>query len=240
MRSALRRGRTRRLRNTSNSLQYRHRTPPIFDHIEYLEQKINYVLPGDTISQAIITTDYYLAYTLNRYLFSGTRTAVLRTIESAHASLQNSGVSQLIIDMDGIELSYFATLEYLRQLIRQRSGIQIFLLFTSDDESLLKFIAMAGPFYLLSRRQPLPHMRHALLSSAPHPVQATRISQASWQMISLLIQGKSLKAVAQVQQQPYHRIIYRLNRLITSLGLPHRRRFLDLIHRLNVICHDLI
>ncbi|EPL4517946.1 fimbria biosynthesis regulator FimY, partial [Citrobacter freundii] len=37
-----------------------------------------------------------------------------------------------------------------------------------------------------------------------------------------------------------HRIIYRLNQLITRLGLPSRQRFLHLIHRLNVTSLHLI
>ncbi len=59
-------------------------------------------------------------------------------------------------------------------------------------------------------------------------------------MVTLLLQGNSLKKIAQLQTQPYHRIIYRLNQLITRLGLPNRQRFLHLIHRLNVTSHHLI
>ncbi|HHQ4053670.1 TPA: fimbria biosynthesis regulator FimY [Citrobacter freundii] len=228
----MRRERHRRLRKTDCTHQYHHCTPQVFDRIEYLAQKLNYTLPGDTISKAIITADYYLAYTLNRYLFSGTRTAVFQTIDSAQNCLLDPGFRQLVVDMDGIVSSYFDTLECLRQLARQRNDIQIFLLLASENQSLRNFIAMAGPFYILSRRQHLPDLRHALLS--PTFIRAERISQADWEMVSLLLQGTSLKEIAHLQKQPYHRIIYRLNQLITHLGLPHRQRFLHLIHRLDV------
>lgn len=230
----MRRERHRRLRNIHSTHHYHHCTPQVFDRIEYLAQKLNYSLPGDTISQAIITTDYYLAYTLNRYLFSGTRTSVFQTIESAQNCLHDTGFSQLVVDMEGIERSYFDTLECLRHLARQRHDIQIFLLLPDSDEHLKSFIMMAGPFYILSRRQQLSDMRLALLSQVHNPIQSARIKQVDWEMVSFLLQGHSLKKIAHLQNQPYHRIIYRLNQLITHLGLPHRQGFLHFIHRLNV------
>ncbi|MEG0801599.1 MAG: fimbriae Y protein [Citrobacter sp.] len=240
MRSALRRERHRRLRNTHCTHQYHHCAPQVFDRLEYLTQKLNYSLPGDTISQAIITTDYYLAYTLNRYLFSGTRTAVFQNFESALASLQDPECRQLVVDMDGLQLSYFETLEWLRLLVKQRNDIQIFLLLSRNDEALSKFIAMTGPFYVLPRRQQLAGIRDALLSPNLNNIHSERLSQADWEMVSLLLHGESLKKIAHSQNLPYHRIIYRLNQLITHLGLPHRQRFLHLIHRLNVTSPHLI
>ena len=188
----------------------------------------------------IITTDYYLAYTMNRYLFSGTRTAVFQHVESALTSLQDSEYYQLVVDMDGLPFSYFATLERLRLLVKQRNDIQIFLLLTHNDDSMSKFIAMTGPFYVLPRRQQLADLRHALLSPNQNNIHSERLSQADWEMVSLLLQGESLKKIAHSQNRPYHRIIYRLNQLITDLGLPHRQRFLHLIHRLDVTSHHLI
>ena len=240
MRSVLRRERHRRLQNTHCTHQYHHCAPQVFDRLEYLAQKINYTLPGDTVSQAIITTDYYLAFTLNRYLFSGTRTAVFQNFESALDSLQSPESSQLVIDMEGLPFSYFETLQQLRLLVKQRNDIQIFLLLNDNDESLGKFIAMTGPFYVLPRRQRLADIRHALLSPNLNNIHSSRLNLADWEMVSLLLQGESLKKIAQLQNRPYHRIIYRLNQLITYLGLPHRQRFLHLIHRLNATSHHLI
>lgn len=200
MRSALRRERHRRLRNTHCTHQYHHCAPQVFDRLEYLTQKLNYTLPGDTLSQVIITTDYYLAYTMNRYLFSGTRTAVFQHVESALTSLQDSEYYQLVVDMDGLPFSYFETLERLRLLVKQRNDIQIFLLLTHNDDSLSKFIAMTGPFYVLPRRQQLADLRHALLSPNLNNIHSERLSQADWEMVSLLLQGESLKRL------PIHRI----------------------------------
>lgn len=240
MHSAKRRDRYRRIRNTNCTWQYPHCTSQVFDRLEYLAQKLEYTLPGDTISQAIITTDHYLAYALSRHLFSGTRTAIFQSIESALVSMQEPVISQLVIDIEGLTTSYFDILERLRQLIKQRSDIQIFILLSSHDSDLTTFISLSGPFYILSRNLHLPEMRHALLSPVLNYIHSRRINQLDWEMIALLLQGNSLKKIALLQNQPYHRIIYRLNQLITRLGLPNRQRFLHLIHRLNVTSLHLI
>ena len=159
MHSAKRRDRHRRIRNTNCTWQYPHYTSQVFDQLEYLTQKLEYTLPSDTISQAIITTDYYLAYTLGRHLFSGARTAIFQTIESAKVSLRESVISQLVVDMEGLTISYFDVLEYLRQLIKPRNNIQIFILLSRHDEDLIPFISLSGPFYILSRSLRLPEMR---------------------------------------------------------------------------------
>lgn len=51
--------------------------------------------------------------------------------------------------MEGLPFSYFETIQQLRLLVKQRNDIQIFLLLNDNDESLGKFIAMTGPFYVL-------------------------------------------------------------------------------------------
>nr|WP_274922529.1 fimbriae Y protein [Citrobacter youngae] len=240
MHSAKRRERHRRIRNANCTHQYPYCTSQVFDQLEYLTQKIEYTIPGDTISQAIITTDYYLAYALSRHLFSGTRTAIFQSIESALCSLQEPVISQLVVDMAGLTLSYFDILQCLRQLIKQRNDIQIFILLSRHDEDLKTFISLSGPFYILSRSLRLPEMRQALLSPVVNYIHSRRINQIDWEMIALLLQGETLKKIALLQTQPYHRIIYRLNQLITRLGLPNRQRFLHLIHRLKVTYHHLI
>lgn len=50
-------------------LPYHSPTPQIFDRLELLDQQLNYALPVGIISQAIITTDNYLGYSLSHYLF---------------------------------------------------------------------------------------------------------------------------------------------------------------------------
>lgn len=75
MRSVPRRERHRRLRNAKDcACRYHSPTPQIFDRLELLDQQLNYALPVGIISQAIITTDNYLGYSLSHYLFSGKRT----------------------------------------------------------------------------------------------------------------------------------------------------------------------
>ncbi len=154
--------------------------------------------------------------------------------------MQEPVISQLVIDIESLTLPYFDILKRLRQLIKQRNDIQIFIMLSSRDEDLTTFISLSGPFYILSRNLRLPEVRHALLSPVPDYIHSRRINQLDWEMIALLLQGNSLKKIALLQTQPYHRIIYRLNQLITRLGLPSRQRFLHLIHRLNVTSLHLI
>ncbi|MDG5475151.1 fimbriae Y protein [Citrobacter freundii] len=240
MHSAKRRDRYRRIRNPNCTWQYPQCTSQVFDRLEYLAQKLEHNLPDDTISQAIITTDYYLAYALSRHLFSGTRTAIFQSVESALLSIQESVISQFVIDIESLTTPYFDILECLRQLIKQRSDIQIFIMLPSRDDDLTTFISLSGPFYILSRNLHLPEIRIALLSPVPNYFHSRCINQLDWEMITLLLQGNSLKNIALLQAQPYHRIIYRLNQLITRLGLPNRQRFLHLIHRLSVTSLHLI
>ena len=98
----------------------------------------------------------------------------------------------------------------------------------------------AGKFYILQRRQNLSSLRNALLS--PPSVQNTdsTFSHTDWKIISALSQGMSLKEIALLLNTPYHRVIYRLNQLITQLDLPHRHSLLYLIHRLSVTSLHLI
>lgn len=187
-------------------------------------KKIEYTIPGDTISQAIVTGDYYLAYTLSRHLFSGTRTAIFRSIESALVCLQKSVISQLVVDMEGLTSSYFDILQCLRQLLKQRNDIQIFILLSSHDEDLKTFISLSGPFYILSRSLHLPEMRQALLSPVLNYIHSRRIKQVDWEMVTLLLQGNSLKdcSVTDTTLPPHHLspepVDYRT-------GLPNRQRF---------------
>lgn len=174
MHSAKRRDRHRRIRNTNCTWQYPHYTSQVFDQLEYLTQKLEYTLPSDTISQAIITTDYYLAYALGRHLFSGARTAIFQTIESAKISLRESVISQLVVDMEGLTISYFDVLEYLRQLIKPRNNIQIFILLSRHDEDLIPLFLCPVHFIschvaCASRRCAALYCRQSLTIFTPGP-----------------------------------------------------------------------
>ncbi|ECY6091274.1 fimbriae Y protein, partial [Salmonella enterica subsp. enterica serovar Enteritidis] len=77
----------------------------------------------------------------------------------------------------------------LRQLLKQRNDIQIFILLSSHDEDLKTFISLSGPFYILSRSLHLPEMRQALLSPVLNYIHSRRIKQVDWDMVTLLLQG---------------------------------------------------
>ncbi len=106
MRSVPRRERNRRLRNAKDcACRYHSPTPQIFDRLELLNQQLNYALPVGIISQAIITTDNYLGYSLSHYLFSGKRTAAFRSLDDISLWIEKGSLRQLIVDMETLPVS---------------------------------------------------------------------------------------------------------------------------------------
>ncbi|ENO0456552.1 fimbria biosynthesis regulator FimY [Salmonella enterica] len=240
MRSVPRRERHRRLRNAKDSTcRYHSPTPQIFDRLELLNQQLNYALPVGIISQAIITTDNYLGYSLSHYLFSGKRTAAFRSLDNISLWIEKGSLRQLIVDMETLPVSCIEALNQLRALSWQQSDIQIYLLVSDNPPAITQFVRMAGRFFVLSRRQNLASVREALLSAA-EPRLSESFSRTDWLMIETLAQGASLKEIARQQSVPYHRVVYRLKQLITRLNLPHRQSFLRLIQQLNVTFHDIL
>ncbi|EMD3745442.1 fimbria biosynthesis regulator FimY [Salmonella enterica] len=239
MRSVPRRERHRRLRNAKDcACRYHSPTSQIFDRLELLDQQLNYALPVGIISQAIITTDNYLGYSLSHYLFSGKRTAAFRSLDDISLWIEKGSLRQLIVDMETLPVSCIEALNQLRALSWQQSDIQIYLLVSDKTAAITQFIRMAGRFFVLSRRQNLASVREALLSAA-EPRLSESFSRTDWLMIETLAQGASLKEIARQQSVSYHRVVYRLKQLITLLNLPHRQSFLRLIQQLNVTFHDI-
>lgn len=91
-------------------------TPQIFDRLELLDQQLNYALPVGIISQAIITTDNYLGYSLSHYLFSGKRTAAFRSLDDISLWIEKGSLRQLIVDMEALPVSCIEALNQLRVL----------------------------------------------------------------------------------------------------------------------------
>lgn len=121
--------RHRRLRNAKDcACRYHSPTPQIFDRLELLNQQLNYALPVGIISQAIITTDNYLGYSLSHYLFSGKRTAAFRSLDDISLWIEKGSLRQLIVDMEALPVSCIEALNQLRALSWQQSDIQIYLL----------------------------------------------------------------------------------------------------------------
>ncbi len=51
-------------------------------------------------------------------------------------------------------------------------------------------------------------------------------------ILQALSQGSSLRQIAQLQNRPYSRIIYRLSCILAKLGLNHRHELLHLLNNL--------
>ncbi len=165
MRSVPRRERHRRLRNAKDcACRYHSPTPQIFDRLELLNQQLNYALPVGIISQAIITTDNYLGYSLSHYLFSGKRTAAFRSLDDISLWIEKGSLRQLIVDMEALPVSCIEALNQLRALSWQQSDIQIYLLVSDKTPAITQFIRMAGRFCSVTTTKPGLSTRSLVIS----------------------------------------------------------------------------
>ncbi len=152
MRSVPRRERHRRLRNAKDcACRYHSPTPQIFDRLELLNQQLNYALPVGIISQAIITTDNYLGYSLSHYLFSGKRTAAFRSLDDMSLWIEKGSLRQLIVDMEALPISCIEALNQLRALSWQQSDIQIYLLVSDKTPRYTPVYPYGRAFFLSCR-----------------------------------------------------------------------------------------
>ena len=87
---------------------------------------------------------------------------------------------------------------------------------------------------MLERQLTALAMQQTLLE-APAPVGNRKewFSRDEWPILQALSQGRSLRQIAQLQNRPYSRIIYRLSCILAKLGLNHRHELLHLLNNLS-------
>ncbi len=234
MRTILRREKNRRHQADHTVLPRRDYTPPVFDKLEHLNQQLSFALPECIISQMLISTDCFLAYAWRRGLFSGKRSAVFPSLESALHRLEDPTLSRLIIDMESLTTSRFTALETVRRLAQYHPALHIYLLVGSSDPAMLNFLHASGPFHVLSRDLALEPFRQALLTPPEPHNTSPPLLQAEWPLICALAQGRNLKSAARHCNLPYHQLVYRLGRCLAQLGLPDRQSLIHLLHRLTI------
>ncbi|SUH38951.1 fimbriae Y protein [Salmonella enterica subsp. enterica] len=237
MRSVPRRERHRRLRNAKDcACRYHSPTPQIFDRLELLDQQLNYALPVGIISQAIITTDNYLGYSLSHYLFSGKRTAAFRSLDDISLWIEKGSLRQLIVDMEALPVSVLRRLTSYacsvgnKAISRFTCWYQIKPRYSSVyPYGWAFFCPVATTKSGLSTRSLVISLQTSLIGS---------FSRTDWLMIETLAQGASLKEIARQQSVPYHRVVYRIKQLITLLNLPTGKAFFGW-SAANVTSHDI-
>lgn len=123
----------------------------------------------------------------------------------------------------------------LRRAILYPPYTAVSLLIRADDYDARLFCKTSGPFDVLERQLPAQALQHALATALP-PVNNRHIyfSREEWFVLQYLTQGESLRNIALFRQRPYSRVVYRLGRILSKLGLNHRQELLHLLHRLSV------
>lgn len=210
-----------------------HRTTLVIDSVEHLVHQLSYALPESMISQMLISSDSYLRHAWGRYLFTGKRTAVFASLDAACYRLNDSSLTSLVVDMESLTTSRFAALEALRAHCLSKGGLRTYLLISHQDPPMCAFLRAAGPFELLSRHLPVHQLREALLAPRS-PAKVPRFSSLEWQLITLLVQGHTLKNAARELKMPYHRAVYRISTLQQHLDVPTRQCLTHLLHRLTL------
>ena len=204
--------RYRRRRTGSDSLGSTH-SPfalPFFDRLEYLSQSINQTRKTDAPFIILVTQDNYF------------RSGFL------------SGQSPLVVDIESRASPLIDLLDRLRRHSLFAPYLTPYLLVRADDYDARLFCKAAGPFHVLERQLTALAMQQTLLEAPSPPGHRKEwFSRDEWPILQALSQGSSLRQIAQLQNRPYSRIIYRLSCILAKLGLNHRHELLHLLNNLS-------
>ncbi|MNL45760.1 hypothetical protein D3C87_1684330 [compost metagenome] len=126
-------------------------------------------------------------------------------------------------------------LDMLRRIILYPPFTAVSLLVRADDYDTRLLCKTSGPFDVLERQLPALALQQALTAtSAPVNNRSIYFSREEWTILQYLSQGESLRNIALFRQRPYSRIVYRLGRILSKLGLHHRQELLHLLHRISL------
>ncbi len=229
MRAVLRRERRRRnLRaSQSNPLPLPHHA--LVEHSDLLEP--------DTSTheiRAVITGDRFLAEGFRHSPVPICFYSVFTDPDDALLALARGDFKSVIVDMDRLSMPVITLIERLRAQRMQRPEIHIALMVTETDFAALDFLRASCSVCIISKHLPLKEAWTKMqLSNPPPPPREAIFSHKEWKILLLMAQGYSLRLIAQSQQQPYHRIIYRIGRIQMRLGLQRRQQLIQLLQRIN-------
>ncbi|WP_417642039.1 hypothetical protein [Enterobacter kobei] len=238
MRIASRREKHRRERGDTRITPH-HKLPPLFiDRLERLSLQLHDKRPQPSATQLLVSSDRYLAFAFCRMLPVGRPIVFFPSLALAEPRLDDHAMTTLMVDMASLTTSRFAATGTLRDLARRRADLNIYLLTSRHDPPVLQFFRAVGPFHLLERQQALASWHQALSVPPSLTPAVASFSAQEWQILTALAQGISLKDFSRQHRTPYHRIVYRVNRLIQRLQLPDRQSLILLLHRLTLSFHD--
>ena len=228
MRAVLRRERRRRnLRaSQSNPLPLPHHA--LVEHSDLLEP---YTSTHEI--RAVITGDRFLAEGFRHSPVPICLYSIFTDPDDALLALAQGDFNSVIVDMDKLTLPVITLLERLRALRMQRPEIHIALMMTDTDFAVLDFLRASCSVCIINKHLPLKEAWTKMQLSNPPPPREAIFSHKEWKILLLMAQGYSLRLIAQSQHQPYHRIIYRIGRILTRLGLQRRQQLIQLLQRIN-------
>ena len=156
------------------------------------------------------------------------------TLEAALSDLNQWPSSRLVVDVESRASPLIDLLDRLRRHSLFAPYLTPYLLIRADDYDTRLFCKAAGPFHVLER-QLTPRALQQTLLETPSPAGHRKewFSRDEWPILQALSQGSTLRQIAQLQNRPYSRIIYRLSCILAKLGLNHRHELLHLLNNLS-------
>ncbi|ASV54443.1 histidine kinase [Lelliottia jeotgali] len=235
MRMTVRRYRRRRQGSDSLGFSQSHSSAPFFDRLVYLSQSINQTRRPDTPFIVLVTHDHFLYAGIQRGPAPLRHCCGYDTLESAFSALETWPSARLVVDIESRTMPLIQMLDMLRRIILYPPFTAVSLLVRADDYDTRLLCKTSGPFDVLERQLPALALQQALTAtSAPVNNRSIYFSREEWTILQYLSQGESLRNIALFRQRPYSRIVYRLGRILSKLGLHHRQELLHLLHRISL------
>ncbi|MHA1054429.1 helix-turn-helix transcriptional regulator [Enterobacter mori] len=228
--------RYRRRRTGSDALGFTRSpfAPPFFDRLEFLSQPTNLTHKTDAPFIILVTEDHYLRTGLMKGSFPLNCCADYTLLEDALAAVNQWPSARLVVDIDSRATPLIEKLDRLRRYCLYPPFLIPHLLIRADDYDTRLFCKAAGPFHVLERQLTATALQHCLLETRPPQGSSKEwFTRSEWPILQELSRGKTLRQIAQIQNHPYSRIIYRLGCILTKLGLNHRQELLHLLNNLS-------
>lgn len=228
--------RYRRRRTGSDALGFTRSpfAPPFFDRLEFLSQPTNLTHKTDAPFIILVTEDHYLRTGLMKGSFPLNCCADYTLLEDALAAVNQWPSARLVVDIDSRATPLIEKLDRLRRYCLYPPFLIPHLLIRADDYDTRLFCKAAGPFHVLERQLTASALQHCLLETRPPQGSSKEwFTRSEWPILQELSRGKTLRQIAQIQNHPYSRIIYRLGCILTKLGLNHRQELLHLLNNLS-------
>lgn len=234
MRIAIRRERRRRSGTDHPGFKNPHAWPPFFDRLERLTHSLALTHKTDSPLFILVSSDRFLRQGFRFAPYPLSNGWVTSTLDLALDLLPRAPGVQLLVDVFYTEETAIETLDRLRRISFDYPQNLIHLITPTQDKKALRFMKAVAALRIISRQSPFRTLRKKLLM--PQPVRFSRKSHFSrdeWLILMALTQGRTLKSIASDYDKDYHRVIYRLGRIVERLKLKHRSELIHLLQNLS-------